>query len=499
MSNVLTLGSLFSGSGGFELAGLTVGMKPLWASEVEPFPIRVTSKRLPFVAHMGDVRNLDGANLPPVDIITFGSPCQDLSIAGKRSGIEGSRSSLFYEAIRIIKEMRWKTNGNYPKYALWENVPGAFSSHKGADFEKVLEAFLSVKGYTLDAPRPQKWHSVGEIVADHFSLSWRVLDAQHFGVPQRRKRIFLVADFGDTRAGKILFESESVLGDLEACQDERKRPAGNPKRGAYETGRLVLNDQGGSRMDISEDVTGTLRAQSNHPPLIFENHGQDARYTGPNDTAQTIVSRFGTGGNNQPLVVDLPCAYSLCSKKNKAMFSDIKDNSQITETSRTLDTRGSDPVCNQGGMAVLSYGLDRASFNQGQNAAYDFAVEKECQPTMVAKGPGAVATENESGYIVRRLTPTECARLQGFPDGWCDGLAEENPSKAQFTFWREIFDRYTDMMSIQRKSDKQIKKWLKNPYSDSAAYKLWGNGIALPCAIFVLAAIKKNSGIYLQK
>ena len=147
MSNVLTLGSLFSGSGGFELAGLTVGMKPLWASEVEPFAIRVTSKRLPFVAHMGDVRNLDGANLPPVDIITFGSPCQDLSIAGKRSGIEGSRSSLFYEAIRIIKEMRWKTNGNYPKYALWENVPGAFSSHKGADFEKVLEAFLSVKGY----------------------------------------------------------------------------------------------------------------------------------------------------------------------------------------------------------------------------------------------------------------------------------------------------------------------------------------------------------------
>lgn len=191
MSNVLTLGSLFSGSGGFELAGLTVGMKPLWASEVEPFTIRVTSKRLPFVAHMGDVRNLDGANLPPVDIITFGSPCQDLSIAGKRSGIEGSRSSLFYEAIRIIKEMRWKTNGNYPKYALWENVPGAFSSHKGADFEKVLEAFLSVKGYTLDAPRPQKWHAAGEIVADHFSLSWRVLDAQHFGVPQRRKRIFL--------------------------------------------------------------------------------------------------------------------------------------------------------------------------------------------------------------------------------------------------------------------------------------------------------------------
>lgn len=499
MSNVLTLGSLFSGSGGFELAGLTVGMKPLWASEVEPFPIRVTSKRLPFVAHMGDVRNLDGANLPPVDIITFGSPCQDLSIAGKRSGIEGSRSSLFYEAIRIIKEMRWKTNGNYPKYALWENVPGAFSSHKGADFEKVLEAFLSVKGYTLDAPRPQKWHAAGEIVADHFSLSWRVLDAQHFGVPQRRKRIFLVADFGDTRAGKILFESESVLGDLEACQDERKRPAGNPKRGAYETGRLVLNDQGGSRMDISEDVTGTLRAQSSHPPLIFENHGQDARYTGPNDTAQTIVSRFGTGGNNQPLVVDLPCAYSLCSKKNKAMFSDIKDNSQITETSRTLDTRGSDPVCNQGGMAVLSYGLDRASFNQGQNAAYGFAVEKECQPTMVAKGPGAVATENESGYIVRRLTPTECARLQGFPDGWCDGLAEENPSEAQLSFWREIFDRCTDMMSIQRKSDKQIKKWLKNPYSDSAAYKLWGNGIALPCAIFVLAAIKKNSGADLEK
>lgn len=175
----LTLGSLFDGSGGFPLGGLISGVIPFWASEIGPFPVRVTTKRMPWVKHYGDVSALDGGRLPPVDIITFGSPCQDMSIAGKRAGLDGSRSNLFYEAIRIVKEMRCATDGKYPGYIVWENVPGAFSSNKGADFQSVLEEICSVKGYEIPAPRPERWASAGEILADDFSLAWRVFDAQH--------------------------------------------------------------------------------------------------------------------------------------------------------------------------------------------------------------------------------------------------------------------------------------------------------------------------------
>ena len=189
--NKLTLGSLFDGSGGFPLGGLISGITPVWASEIEPFPIRVTTKRLPFMKHYGDVAKMDGGKVEPVDVITFGSPCQDMSIAGRREGLDGSRSSLFYEAVRIVKEMRCATDGKYPRYIVWENVPGAFSSNKGADFQSVLEEICSVKGYEIDPARPARWPAAGEIVADDFSLAWRVFDAQYWGVPQRRKRIYL--------------------------------------------------------------------------------------------------------------------------------------------------------------------------------------------------------------------------------------------------------------------------------------------------------------------
>ena len=153
MKNELTLGSLFDGSGGFPLGGMLAGITPLWASEIEPFAVRVTTKRLPQMKHYGDVSALNGAELPPVDIITFGSPCQDMSIAGKRSGLDGSRSSLFYEAVRIIKEMRCATDGRYPRFAVWENVPGAFSSNKGEDFRCVLESLCRVRDETVSVPR----------------------------------------------------------------------------------------------------------------------------------------------------------------------------------------------------------------------------------------------------------------------------------------------------------------------------------------------------------
>ena len=196
MNRLLTLGSLFDGSGGFPLAGLLAGIVPVWSSEIEPFPIRVTEKRLPQVQHFGNISGLHGAKLPPVDIITFGSPCQDMSIAGKRTGLSGSRSSLFHEAIRIIREMRCASNGKYPRYIVWENVPGAFSSNGGEDFRCVLEAICSVKDScvleaicsvkdsSISIPRPAgKWTKAGEILAESYSLAWRVLDAQYWVIP----------------------------------------------------------------------------------------------------------------------------------------------------------------------------------------------------------------------------------------------------------------------------------------------------------------------------
>ena len=554
MSKVsLTLGSLFDGSGGFPLGGLMCGIKPIWASEIEPFAIRVTTKRLPFMKHLGDINTIDGSKIEPVDIITFGSPCQDVSIAGKREGLDGKRSSLFYEAIRIIKEMRRKTNGKYPRYCLWENVPGALSSNKGEDFKNVLESICQIKE-NVSVPKPKKWSNAGKIMGDNFSLAWRVFDARYFGVPQRRKRIYLVTDFGGESAGKILFESEGL--SRYSAQSFRTWQAATKsfRDGTKEAITACLNDHGGHRMDVTENETCPLRAESHHPPMVFENHSRDTRYTGPIDVSQTVLSTFGNGGNNQPFVLEVPTAYTLCSKNSNSMQSN-NPHSGIYEAdaSRTLDENGGNPACNQGGMIVLegsgtrpshhgngykesdtmytlntvethgvAYGIDRATFNMGQNAQFGITVKEESAPTVVAKGPGAVShpiytmskpyrvkvsknmvdtlmgsdykdppTISEGPYyIVRRLMPTECAKLQGFPDWWCKNLETENPSDEEIMFWKRVFDTYSKIMGKSKlKTEKQIIKWIKNPHSDSAEYKLWGNGVALPCVCFVLAGI----------
>lgn len=233
----LTLLSLFDGSGGFCLGAILAGINPVGASEVEPFAIRVTTKRLPQVKHYGDVSKIDGAEVPPVDIITFGSPCQDMSVAGKRAGLDGSRSGLFHEAIRIIKEMRCKTNGQYPRYIVWENVPGAFSSNGGADFRSVLEEIIRVKDNTADVPQPDKWESAGQILGEDFSVAWRVFDAQYWGVPQRRKRIYLVADFAGLRAPDILFKSDGLSGYSAESIGAWQRTACRAEEGAGAAGR----------------------------------------------------------------------------------------------------------------------------------------------------------------------------------------------------------------------------------------------------------------------
>lgn len=328
----LTLGSLFDGSGGFPLAGLLAGIVPVWSSEIEPFAVRVTEKRLPQVQHFGNISGLHGAKLPPVDIITFGSPCQDMSIAGKRTGLNGSRSSLFHEAIRIIREMRCASNGKYPRYIVWENVPGAFSSNGGEDFRCVLEAICSVKDSSISIPRPAgKWTKAGEILAESYSLAWRVLDAQYWGVPQRRKRIFLVADFDGRRAGKILFESEGLSGYSAESLRAWQRTAGSAADG-FGTAGLCLCDQGGERIDILKERTATLRAEAHHPPCVLENHPADSRLQiSENGKVQTLTSRCGTGGGNVPLLMDTPKTRKIrCGKAGGGKGSLIQENKSAT-------------------------------------------------------------------------------------------------------------------------------------------------------------------------
>ena len=571
MNKPLTLGSLFDGSGTFPMMAMLSGIVPVWKSEIEPFPIAVTEKRLPFVKHLGDINSVNGAEIEPVDIITFGSPCTDLSVAGKRQGLNAERSGLFFQAIRIIKEMRGATNGKYPRFAVWENVTGAFSSNGGEDFRCVLEEFCKIKDADLSVPKPEKWTKAGEIMGENFSVAYRTFDAQYWGVPQRRMRVYLVADFEGGCASKILFESEGMSGY-----------SAESFRAWQETAQSFGN--------CSEE-TGS--------GLMFENHSQDTRYTGPLNVAQTVSATYGIGGNNQPFVVEssvvpatlkircghgnsgrgaliqknksatlscnndqtlfVPKAYGICGKYSNSMLSN-NPNSGFYEadTSRTIDTSNQSPCKNQGGMVVvegngsrpshhgdgykesetmytlncvethaISYGIGRPAMNQGYNARFSFQVEEEKSPTIVASGAGGIAhpkystsknshhtvAEKEKAntlvasdykdppvvndstpeieYIVRRLTPQECALLQGMPTWWCDDIGIENPTEEQINWWQNVFETYNKAVgkTCKPKSRKQIEKWLKNPYSDSAAYKMWGNGIASSNALFVLAGI----------
>ena len=561
---MMTLGSLFDGIGGFSLAAVHCGGVPVWASEIEPFPMRVTKLRFPDMIHVGDITKLDGAKLPPVDVICGGSPCQDLSVAGLRKGLAGERSGLFMDQVRIVKEMRAEDERRgvsddfiRPRYLVWENVPGAFSSANGEDFRAVIEEIVHIKDSTCHVPRPDtgRWESAGAaILGDQFSLAWRVLDAQYWGVAQRRRRIFLVADFGGLTAPKILFEQERLPGDPAEGQDQGKgvtAAAGNSSADSggsrvaeekqvdifafhinqreetinlngisgalmattnmqmqtfvaegmrkFESAEkkeecLCLNDQGGERMDVSVDVTATLRAgMSGHPPLVmgiqqgsagteeipdpalteeaetggnnqqilFENHGIDARYTGPHEVAPTMSARYGTGGNNVPLVSDMPesyciagniidrevqnggnglgcqpdISYTLTSADRHAVFSRQRSDeflqNRVTATQSARQHKdATDLVCEpyQNTVGTIGYTDHKGINNQ-------YVSEDKC------------IVENRK--LIRRLTPLECERLQGFPDHW------------------------TDIPGA----------------SDSARYKALGNSVAIPCVDFVLRGI----------
>lgn len=222
----MKLGSLFDGSGTAPLCAMELGWEPVWASEIEPYPIAVTKTHFPNMKHLGDITKINGAEIEPVDVIVGGSPCQNLSVAGNREGLKGSESSLFYEMIRVIKEMRRATNGRYPRWVLWENVPGSFSSNSGRDYYEVIKGFASVASDANAIPEPPRrggtdklvWRNAGAIMGSDYSIAWRVLDAEYFGVPQRRRRVFLVADYGRGPAGADKNAAEGRSGGQSAAK-----------------------------------------------------------------------------------------------------------------------------------------------------------------------------------------------------------------------------------------------------------------------------------------
>lgn len=742
------LGSLFDGSGGFPLSGTLCDIEPMWAAEIEPYPIAVTTSRFPNMKHLGDISKVNGAEIEPVDIITFGSPCQDLSVAGKRAGLkhedngddETTRSGLFMEAVRIIKEMRGATNGQYPRFAVWENVPGAFSSNEGEDFRIVLQELIKITEPNAVMPEvPKKgWAYADSISGDGWSLAYRVFDAQYWGVPQRRRRIYLVADFRGQCATEILFKREGLRGYFETSRtpwqtvapdaersigaddsegatcygissyDSNSMKSSNPHSGVYEaatartldgnggnptcnqggvavvenvpytlkirsrcnvdsygkaagkgalvqenlsatlatsndqylfqpvgidgynaditgdkaatlgvncgmssgrngviTDTHILDDQGGSVMNIRTDgKTPTIRAQmGGHPPVVMipesaegldaynqaltgdkaktlnsaasdadhipcavysvENHPADSRVNlDESGKVQTLTSRMGTGGGNVPMVMEPFC------KSRRAKTADDATTWKHAEVANTLNTfdqgeaRANEIIVmatQQGGaeiahdlcptitaaagmsgnnQPVTCYAVDQGGGKSACNVteeksptltcthggepavAYGFApghhdgvviprpihslttgdymqVNEEKTATLLArdyKDPTCVEMfdAKERRYIVRRLTPTECARLQGFPDKWGHIEPKTELTDEEYRFWlnvRKTHDAINDR-AVKDYNEKQMLTYYNKLWTDSAEYKMWGNGIALPCALYVMQGIK---------
>ena len=513
----LTMGSLFDGIGGFPLAAVRNGITPVWASEIDPFPIEVTKTHFPDMVHVGDITKLNGAELPPVDIICGGSPCQDLSIAScTRAGLQGARSGLFMEQIRLTKEMRdadilrgRSGQSVRPRYFCWENVMGVFSSGTphGEDFRIVLESIARLHCPTVSIPRPYPWgwKPAGAIrMGDAFSLAWRGFFAEYWTLAQRRHRILLVADLGGSSAEKYYLTTAACLGILRRAK-ERGKPlpqaldtalqiqagliglpesrgetvlldaaaafaqpgmrqqtfAASFSAGASATAGtigyaeevaptlkgspsgncmpsvLCVNDQGGQRIDLSEDVSGTLRAsEKGHQPLVYENHGIDARVRESGEISPTVTARFGTGGGNTPLVQEPNEVYCIVGNiidrqpENGGNGCGYQENLAYTIT-----------TCDR--LAV--YARQRVDEFRNDDIA-------STQSARQAKDATDLVVEPDRQYakLIRRLTPGECELLQGFPPGW------------------------TDIPSA----------------SDSARYRALGNSIPVPCVEFIMKSLQ---------
>lgn len=419
--------------------------------------------------HLGDITLINGAEIEPVDVIVGGSPCQDLSVAGKRAGLDGERSGLFMEQIRIIKEMRLHSGATYPRFMVWENVPGAFSSNQAEDFRIVLEETAKIADETAVIPRPNKgkWTNAGAIMGDRWSIAWRVFDAQFWGVPQRRRRIALVADFGGQSAPEILFKSDSLSGNFAQGRTQGEETATDAERstngavfyrgGGFSnyheddiaaTQRACISKQTDVDLVLYEpksafeenwaqsDVKNALRAEASKSSHVIcmatQQGGAEIR---TDDMTPTLTAAAGMSGNNQPVV-----AYCIGNGQADAAGHITEDVCQ------TLN-------CMHDQMAIMVAAVDCRNLSE----------DPDINGTLQAKSNGGTSLNLNNivrcKYIVRRLTPLECERLQGYPDGWTD-----------------IGD-YIDSNGKHKHS------------SDSARYKALGNSIALPPWRFVLSGI----------
>ena len=416
-----TLASLFDGIGGFPYAASFYNITSLWASEIVPACVSVTKRHFPDMAHAGDVTQLHGGKLPPVDIVTFGSPCQGLSLAGQRRGLADERSGLFMEAIRIIDEMREATHGRYPRFALFENVPGALSSAGGRDFAAVLQSFTKAQ---IPMPYSGRWANAGMVRGGGVDLAWCVYDAQYFGTAQRRRRLFLVCDFAGRSAGEILFVPKSLRGYFEA--------GGTPRQGltAFAESRpdtaggeiVVLNDQGGVSLTVERSgLSPTLRSQT-HGNLPVVAAGFDLQQITSKTNRSTLRPLQPTlCGTGQPHVVTMATGQA-----NAEVLADIAP---------TLNCNHEQPLLVHpqiaGTLCASGAGLSRPA---GMGSETDFCITRY------------------TDLIVRRLTPLECERLQGFPDFW----TEQGGGRA---------------------------------ISDTSRYQMLGNSIAVPCVAYIMQGI----------
>lgn len=371
--------------------------------------------------HLGDITKIHGDQIEPVDCITFGSPCQGLSMAGKRLGFDDDRSVLFLDAARIIKEMRTATNGMYPTFAVWENVPGAFSSNSGEDFRAVLEELARIEQPDVSIPRPLgrggRWSKAGAIAGSGWSLAWRQLDAQYWGVPQRRKRIALVADFGGQRAAKILFE--------------RKGVSGNP----------------------DESVTAWETASERSPTSPY---GRDR------GKSYTLKIRSGCSGGGKGSLVQTEKSATLSTLQDQTLFQPVAFDARGNGDGKIVPTITGDHENRITDYTAIA--IERHTFNEQSFSHYK---ESEKCATLKAKagnignGSECLVAEKTIRWIVRRLTPVECERLQGYPDGWTD------------------IGEWTDT------------KGKKHKYADSPRYKALGNSIALPQWFWIAQKMKR--------
>jgi DNA (cytosine-5)-methyltransferase 1 len=513
----MKLASLFDGSGGFPLAGMQCGMTPIWASEVEPYPIRVTRDRIPGMKHLGSVTEIKGSQVEIPDVLTFGSPCQDLSVAGKQKGIhDGERSSLFFQAIRIIKEMRahdraiGRANEHVrPRFSVWENVPGAYSSNGGRDFQAVLQALCEIADPAVSIPFPQKgkWANAGCIVGDGYSIAWRTYDAQYWhGTPQRRKRIYLIADFASERAGEILFEQESVPRDIEPGEKEGQGTAENPAGGlAGSDCNGVITSAGFVGRQGAK--SGSVGYEEEKSPTLRQGITTDCVYAIEGNVIDRNSTQNGKGwSEDKAPTLNATDRHGVCMAMNVGFFITAVGRSPTLLARMYKDPHVAVYDCRGNGdgkMVPTLTGdhenrvIDYTALCIGNGQLNQMSMGDKSNTLDCMHDKQAVMIRSDKPprkWIVRRLTPLECCRLQGFPDGWGDVLEIADLTDDDYDFWLSVRNTHAAINGKKqgKYTKEQMIRWLNALHTDSAEYKMWGNGIALPCVRDVMRRIAKT-------